>query len=141
MKSVDYEITPYRTIHETGVIALWQKVFTGGPAWNDPASDIERKMAVQRNLFLVAVAGEAVVGTVMGGYDGHRGWIYYLAVAPDRRNHGIGTALVRRIEASLTDIGCPKVNLQVRSTNHEVVEFYRKLGYRLEERVSMGKLL
>jgi len=96
---------------------------------------------VQRELLLVAVMNEVVVGTAMAGYDGHRGWVYYVAVKPERRRHGIGSALMRRVEEELAHMGCPKLNLQVRANNDEVVAFYKRLGYDIEERVSMGKRL
>jgi ribosomal protein S18 acetylase RimI-like enzyme len=85
------------------------------------------------------VVDDAVAGTVMGGYDGHRGWVYAVAVSPRHRRGGIGAALVRRLEADLTERGCLKINLQVRCTNEAVIPFYEKLGYRVEEIVSMGK--
>ena len=80
-------------------------------------------------------------GTVMGGYDGHRGWVYSLAVVPEVRRRGVGTALMRHVERELAVRGCPKVNLQVLASNAATVAFYEKLGYSVEERVSMGKLL
>jgi ribosomal protein S18 acetylase RimI-like enzyme len=98
-------------------------------------------LAVERDLFFVAAVDGAVVGTVMGGYDGHRGWVYSVAVDPRHRRRGIGAALLRRLEAALTERGCLKVNLQVRAWNAGVVPFYEKLGYRVEEVVSMGKRL
>ncbi len=108
---------------------------------NAPATVIRHKLAVQRDLFLVAVCDGALVGTVMGGYDGHRGWVYSLAVSPLARRRGVGTALMRHIERELTARDCPKVNLQVLASNAGTVEFYKKLGYAIEERVSMGKLV
>ena len=99
------------------------------------------KLAVERDLFFVAEVEGAVVGTVMGGYDGHRGWIYSVAVAPHVQRQGIGAALIRHLEAALVARGCLKVNLQVRTSNAAVISFYRRLGYDVEERVSMGKRL
>jgi ribosomal protein S18 acetylase RimI-like enzyme len=135
------DIRPFRESDEADVIALWADVFAYPAAHNDPATVIRHKLAVQRELFFVAVLDGAVVGTVMGGYDGHRGWIYSLAVRPEVRRRGIGTALMRHVERELTRLGCPKVNLQVLASNVATVEFYRRLGYTVEERVSMGKLL
>ena len=135
------EIRPYLESDEAAVAELWREVFPEAPAWNVPAADIERKLAVQRELFLVATIDSEVVGTAMGGYDGHRGWVYYVAVRPRYRRQGIGTALMERVEAGLARLGCPKINLQVRASNEAVVSFYRKLGYRIEERISMGKRL
>ena len=135
------EIRPYSESDEAAVAALWRKVFPGSPAWNHPETDIQRKLSVQRELFLVALADGELVGTAMGGYDGHRGWVYYVAVSRRYRRRGIGTALMQRVEEELLRLGCPKINLQVRASNQEVVAFYEQLGYEVEERVSMGKRL
>ncbi len=123
------------------VIALWNEVLPDAAPHNDPATAIRKKVAVERDLFLVAEVDGAVVGTVMGGYDGHRGWIYAVAVDSRHRHRGIGTALIRRLEAALSESGCLKVNLQIRASNGEVIAFYERLGYVVEERVSMGKRL
>jgi ribosomal protein S18 acetylase RimI-like enzyme len=133
-----------RLFHESDadvVIALWKSVFAYTEPRNDPAKVIRDKLAVQRDLFFVAVENGVVIGTVMGGYDGHRGWIYSLAVNPDARRKGIGTALIRYVERELAKRSCAKINLQVLATNAGVVAFYKKLGYAVEERVSMGKVL
>jgi len=135
------EVRPYLESDETAVVALWRQVFSDVPGRNDPEKDIKRKLDVQRELFLVATAGSELVGTAMAGYDGHRGWVHYLAVHPDHRRQGIGTALMRSVEERLTRMGCPKLNLQVRATNQVVLPFYKRLGYRVEERISMGKPL
>jgi len=135
------EIRPYLESDEAAVAELWREVFPEAPAWNVPAADIGRKLAVQRELFLVATIDSEVVGTAMGGYDGHRGWVYYVAVRPGYRRQGIGTALMERVEAGVARLGCPKINLQVRASNEGVVSFYKKLGYHIEERISMGKRL
>jgi ribosomal protein S18 acetylase RimI-like enzyme len=134
-------IRPYDEGDEGAVAALWREVFPGAPAHNVPEEDIARKLDVQRELFLVATAGGEVVGTAMAGYDGHRGWVYTVAVKPARRRQGIGTALMAEAEARLGRLGCGKVNLQVRAANEGAVAFYRRLGYEVEERVSMGKRL
>jgi len=131
---------PYNETDEKEVENLWLEVFPGSPAWNDPATDIRRKLKIQRELFIVAIIDSAVVGSAMAGYDGHRGWVYYVAVSPAFRRQGIGAALMKRVERDLKQIGCPKLNLQVRADNDEVVAFYKKLGYKVEPRVSMGKL-
>ncbi|MGD2077929.1 MAG: GNAT family acetyltransferase [Chloroflexota bacterium] len=134
-------IRPYAEPDEAGVANLWRDVFPNAPVWNRPEEDIRRKLAIQRELFLVAEAGGRIVGSAMAGYDGHRGWVYYVAVTPRRQRQGIGTALMREVEWRLARIGCPKVNLQVRADNEALVAFYRRLGYMVEERVSMGKRL
>jgi ribosomal protein S18 acetylase RimI-like enzyme len=135
------QIRAYVEADEDAVVELWDEVFPDSPMWNDPRTDMNRKLAVQRGLFLVATVGDRLVGTAMAGYDGHRGWIYYLAVSPNQRRKGIGAALMREVERGLAEIGCPKLNLQVRATNEEVVRFYEKLGYTIEQRVSMAKRL
>jgi ribosomal protein S18 acetylase RimI-like enzyme len=135
------EIRTYEESDEAAVAALWREVFPDAPAHNIPEDDIRRKLAVQRELFFVAVDGGDVVGTALAGYDGHRGWVYYVAVKPSRRRRGIGAALMKRVEEALTAAGCPKLNLQVRAPNRDAVAFYEKLGYVVEERVSMGKQL
>jgi ribosomal protein S18 acetylase RimI-like enzyme len=123
------------------VVALWREVFPGEGGHNDPGRAIRDKLAYQRELFFVAAVDGAVVGTVMAGYDGHRGWIYRVAVDPRRQRHGLGTALLRHAEKELAALGCPKINLQVLASNAGVVAFYEKMGYRVEPRVSMGKRL
>jgi len=138
---IDLEIRAYRDNDKEAVVRLWEEVFPGAPAHNPPAKDIERKLAVQRELFFVAMHQGQLVGTALAGFDGHRGWVYYVASDPRFRRRGIGAALMKRVEQGLAGIGCHKLNLQVRSTNHEVVEFYKKLGYDVEDRVSMGKLI
>ena len=135
------QIRPYSESDEAAVAELWRQVFPGSPSWNHPETDIQRKLSVQRELFLVAALGSEIVGTAMAGYDGHRGWVYYVAVSPRHRRQGIGTALMNNVEQRLASLGCPKLNLQVRASNHEVVSFYESLGYEAEERISMGKRL
>lgn len=134
-------IRSYSESDEASVAHLWREVFPSSPSWNHPETDIQRKLAIQRELFLVAMTDSELVGTAMAGYDGHRGWVYYVAVSPRHRRQGIGTALMGEVEQRLVDMGCPKLNLQVRATNQEVVAFYRTLGYEVEERISMGKRL
>lgn len=122
------------------VISLWHERGLVRP-WNDPHRDIARKLSEQPGLFLVGVEAEAVVATVMAGFDGHRGWAYYLAVAPTHRNKSYGTQLMREVEHLLAQRGCPKLNLLVRSSNLEVIEFYKKLGYTQDEVISLGRRL
>jgi len=135
------EIRPFRKSDEQAVIDLWRAVSLSSAPHNDPATALRTKLAVDRDLLLVAEVGGAVIGTVMGGYDGHRGWVYAVAVHSDPRRRGVGSALMRRIEAALAERGCLKVNLQVVASNLGAVAFYETLGYSVEERVSMGKLL
>jgi len=135
------EIRSYSESDEASVAKLWREVIPDSPSWNNPEADIQRKLTVQRELFLTAWLDAKLVGTAMAGYDGHRGWVYYVAVKPRFRRQGIGSALMRHVEEALADLGCPKLNLQVRVTNDEVIAFYEELGYEVEERVSMGKRL
>lgn len=133
-------IRPYQPQDEEAVIQLWQRCELTRP-WNDPRKDIARKLSVQPELFLVGVEDGAIVATAMAGFDGHRGWINYLAVAPERQRHGHGRQLMRAVEDALLAVGCPKLNLQVRAGNAKAVAFYEALGYGQDELVSMGKRL
>lgn len=122
------------------VVALWHTAGLTRP-WNDPYQDIERKLTVQPELFLVAVDQREVIGTVMAGYDGHRGWLYYLASDPARRGEGIGRALVVAAEERLIAMGCPKVQLMVRPDNQAAQGFYDALGYEPFDTWATGKRL
>jgi ribosomal protein S18 acetylase RimI-like enzyme len=134
-------IGPFEPADGAAVIALWHRCGLVRP-WNDPAKDIARKQAEQPELFGVLRDEEAgVVGTVMAGYDGHRGWINYLAVEPDRQRQGLGRRLMAWAEAALAARGCPKINLQVRQGNEAVLGFYAALGYADDRLVSLGKRL
>jgi ribosomal protein S18 acetylase RimI-like enzyme len=133
-------IRPYAESDESQVIQLWRDVFPDNPPWNVPKADIERKLTAQRELFLVGDLDGQIVATVMAGFDGHRGWVHLVAVAPAHRKRGLGRMMIEA-ENRLRDVGCTKLNLQVRATNQGVITFYEKLGYCVEERVSMGKRL
>ncbi len=133
-------VRPYRLADEEAVVALWQSCGLVVER-NDPRRDIATKLAFQPELFLVGLLEEQLVGSVMAGYEGHRGWINYLAVDPAFRSKSHGRELMKAAEAALQQLGCPKVNLQVRSGNEAVISFYERLGYRVEERVGMGKRL
>lgn len=137
----EIDIRPFEDADENAVAALWRQVFPDDPPWNEPSLVIANKRTIQRQLFLVAMENGALAGTAMGGYDGHRGWVYALAVRPDLRRRGLGTRLMARLESALAGLGCLKINLQVRAGNESVVAFYQRLGYSVEERVSLGKLL
>jgi ribosomal protein S18 acetylase RimI-like enzyme len=125
---------------EPDVVRLWEACGLTR-AWNDPRKDIARKLTVQPELFLVGVQDNAIVATAMGGYDGHRGWVNYLAVDVAQRGSGLGRQLMAEAERLLVARGCPKLNLQVRSTNTAVIEWYRTLGYEPDNAVSLGKRL
>ena len=133
-------IRAYRESDQHAVVALWRECGLVRP-WNDPVKDIHRKLCVQRDLFLVATLDGRLVATVMVGYEGHRGWINYLAVATEFRGRGFGRRLMDEVEARLLAIGCPKINLQIRRSNTEAVEFYRSLGFTEDDSLSMGKRL
>lgn len=132
------------------VLALWREAF---PEYNDasrphrnPRLSIANKLGTQPELFFVAIRNDgdvegAIVGTAMAGYDGHRGWLYSVAVAPQARRHGLGTRLVRHAESALAAMGCLKLNLQVLTDKAEVLAFYERLGYRADAVVSLGKRL
>jgi ribosomal protein S18 acetylase RimI-like enzyme len=134
-------VRPFETYDEPSVIALWEHVFPDDPVWNKPSDVIHRKLSVQRELFLVCTFNEHLAGTVLAGFDGVRGWIHKLAVHPDFQRKGLASLLMSAAEDRLLELGCPKLNLQVRSTNTAVIEFYENAGYLVEDRVSMGKRL
>ncbi len=133
-------IRPFATSDTEAVVALWHEAGLTRP-WNDPYRDIERKLTVQPELFLVATRGERVCGSVMAGYDGHRGWLYYLAVDSADRGIGVGRRLVREAEERLTALGCPKVQLMVRPENSRTRGFYAALGYEDFDTWATGKRL
>lgn len=122
------------------VIALWVNCELTRP-WNNPQQDIDRKLAVNDELFIVATDNEKILGTVMGGYDGHRGWINYLAVDPSLRHQGLGRQLMKAVEERLLAKGCPKINLQVREGNDSVMAFYEAIGFTDDHCKSFGKRL
>jgi len=134
------ELRPYRTQDESAVVALWEQCGLTR-AWNDPRKDIARKLTVQPELFLVGTLDGKLVASLMAGYEGHRGWVNYLAVAPECRRRGYGRILMQRAEELLLQLGCPKVNIQVRASNAEALGFYRGIGYVQDEAVSLGKRL
>lgn len=134
------EIRPFEPGDEDAVVQLWKDCGLV-KAWNDPHRDIRRKSRVQPGMFLVACDTGGIVATVMAGYDGHRGWINYLAVDPKHRRRGIGRAMMDEAEKELRAAGCPKINLQVRRTNTQVMAFYEKIGFQQDPVVSYGKRL
>jgi ribosomal protein S18 acetylase RimI-like enzyme len=126
-------------VHGSQVVKLWETVFGYKTAHNSPRLVIDKKLAVDDHLFFVATADEAVVGTIMAGYDGHRGWISSVAVATSHRRKRIGFLLVSHAERELMSRGCVKINLQILEGNKDAVQFYSFLGYSAEKRISMGK--
>jgi ribosomal protein S18 acetylase RimI-like enzyme len=134
------QIRPFDPEDETAVVSLWKRCDLVR-SWNDPHKDIHRKLRVRPDLFLIGVLDGQVIATVMAGYEGHRGWLNYLAVAPEHQRRGFGRAIVGEAERLLQEAGCPKINLQIRKTNVGVIQFYRDLGYSVDEVVSMSKRL
>jgi ribosomal protein S18 acetylase RimI-like enzyme len=134
------QIRPFQMDDEAGVIALWRQCDLIRP-WNDPHKDICRKLSAGAELFLVGSVDSRIVASVMAGYEGHRGWLNYLAVAPEWRGRGFARGIVAAAEALLRNAGCPKINLQVRTSNQAAIEFYRRIGYSVDDVVSMGKRL
>ena len=136
----EIKIRPYRQADEADVIQLWKRCNLIVPQ-NDPADDIARKIKVQPELFLVGVRDDRIIASVMAGYEGHRGWINYLAVDPDFRRQGIGRFLMGAVEKELRKRGCPKINLQVRKSNAAVIKFYERIGFTVDDVVGLGKKL
>jgi len=133
-------IRPYQPQDETAVVQLWLQCNLVVPQ-NNPKRDINRKLQVNPEWFLVGILGHHVVATCMAGYEGHRGWINYLAVSPHHRRQGIGRRIMEEAEKRLSADGCPKINLQVRKTNRAVIQFYERIGYTRDPVASMGKRL
>jgi ribosomal protein S18 acetylase RimI-like enzyme len=136
----NFHIRQYSPEDRKAVIELWQKCNLTRP-WNNPRLDIERKLKVNPELFLVGSVDTKVIATVMGGYEGHRGWVNYLAVDPEYQRKELGQQIMKAIEDKLLAIGCPKINLQIRTDNLSAVSFYKSIGYKTDDVISMGKRL
>lgn len=134
------DIRPYRSDDEDAVVRLWIACQLIGPK-NNPRRDTARKLRVNPEWFLVGELGGEIVATCMVGYEGHRGWINYLAVAPEYQKRGIAGQIMEEAERLLRDAGCPKINLQVRTANAQVIEFCKRIGFEVDDVVSMGKRL
>jgi ribosomal protein S18 acetylase RimI-like enzyme len=135
------QIRPYEARDLEPLVALLGRVFPDPAPHNEPRGSIQRKLGLLPELLLVGHEDGRLVATAMGGWDGHRGWLYQVAVAPEARGRGHGRAIVEQVEACLRACGCPKLNLQVLTSNPAALGFWRALGYRVEERHSLGKLL
>ena len=133
-------IRPYQTQDNYQLINLWRDSGLTNPS-NDPMEDIQRKIEINPEMLLVGFVDGKLIASVMFGYEGHRGWINYLAVAESFRGRGFGRKLIEKTEKLLLKMGCPKVNLQVRERNASVVDFYLALGYTNERHISLGKRL
>jgi len=132
------EIQEYDNKYKESVISLWRECGLVIPQ-NNPEKDIERKLQVDRDLFLVGLLGNEVIASVMGGYEGHRGWINYLAVKPEHKRKGYGQSIMQAVETLIHNKGCPKINLQVRTSNETVIKFYESIGYGNDNVVGLGK--
>lgn len=132
-----FKIECYKPEYKNAIVDLWRKCNLVVP-WNDPFDDIKRKVEFQPELFFIGLANGEVVGSIMVGYEGHRGWINYLAVSPSFQRKGYGTKLVEKAVKELRRLGCPKINLQVRRSNVQVIEFYKHLGFKEDDVTSLG---
>lgn len=132
-------IRPYTEEDQDSVIKLWEKVFPGAPPHNNPARDRRTRQEVPPELFLLAFYEEVLVGLVMADCEGQQGWVHYLGVDPDHRRKGIGTSLMKRVEARLIGMGCRELHFQIWASKEEVQSFYETLGYSAEDRLTMGK--
>jgi ribosomal protein S18 acetylase RimI-like enzyme len=136
----NFEIRTYRNSDEAHVINLWEKCKLVVP-WNDPKKDIQRKLSERPDLFFVGLLENLLIASCMAGFDGHRGWVYYVAVHPKHRRKGFATKLMEIAEEKLKEIGCPKIQLMVRESNLRVIEFYKNISYKIDPLVTMGKTL
>ena len=133
-------IRAFKQVDKVAVVELWQACGLIVP-WNDPVKDIHRKLEVDPDLFIVGELEGAIMATVMGGYEGHRGWINYLAVTPSQQGSGYGRKLMAEIELRIKNKGCPKINLQIRQSNIDVIAFYAVIGYGNDNVIGLGKRL
>ncbi len=134
------DIRSYQPADQDQVIALWEACELLRP-WNDPVKDIQRKLARDGELFFVGVQNHVVIASVMVGYEGHRGWVNYLAVSPEFQRCGYGRQIMQHAESALESLGCPKVNLQIRESNNQAINFYQALGYLDDKVIGLGKRL
>jgi hypothetical protein len=133
------KIRNYHQSDKESVISLWKEIFNPNQHHNTPEIAINMKIKNNDNLFFIAEEENQIIGTIISGFDGHRGWLYSLAVHPDYWRKGIGTLLVKRALDELKNVGCLKVNLQIYGKNKTVKDFYEKMGFIIEDRISMGK--
>ena len=140
MNAQKVNIRTYKDSDKEEVVGLWEQCNLVVP-WNHPETDINIKMNFQPELFLVGEVGGRIIATVMAGFEGHRGWINYLAVLPKFQKQGVGRTMMQKAEQRLRDLGCPKINLQVRSSNKDVIAFYKSVGFSQDDVISLGKRL
>jgi len=131
-------IRPYIPDDESSVVDLWDQCNLIVPQ-NDPVLDIHEKLSFQPDLFLVGIVESSLIGTIMIGYEGHRGWINYLAVHPKYRKRGFGRQLMDHATKLLKSMGCQKINVQIRNSNRAVIEFYKAIGFSDDDVVGFGK--
>ncbi len=134
------KIRKFEISDQDQIINLWTKCKLVVP-WNDPTKDIQRKLEVNPELFLIGELSGVIIASVMGGYEGHRGWINYLAVSPEHQRKGYGQKIMEKVENLLKLKGCPKINLQIRNTNKDVIMFYNSIGYGDDQVIGLGKPL
>ena len=132
-----FRIIPYNSQYQKALVDLWKKCGLIVPS-NDPVEDIKKKLEFQPQLLLIALVDERLIGSVMIGYEGHRGWLNYLAISPEHQRKGYGRKLVQKAISKLKEFGCLKVNVQVRKTNISAVGFYRHLGFKDDNVISLG---
>jgi ribosomal protein S18 acetylase RimI-like enzyme len=140
LETMKMEIRRFEQGDSAAVVQLWSDCGLVVP-WNDPHKDIQRKLTVQPEMFLVGCTDDQIIASVMAGYDGHRGWINYLAVHPAHQRSGVGRRMMEEAENRLRAAGCPKINLQVRGGNAAVIAFYNEIGFKMDDVVSLGKRL
>ncbi|BAY89876.1 MULTISPECIES: GNAT family acetyltransferase [unclassified Tolypothrix] len=140
MQNINLLLRPYQEPDEEQVINLWYRCNLVVP-WNDPKQDIKLKVQVQPELFFVGLIEDEVIATLMAGYEGHRGWFNYLAVTPEYQRQGIGKYMVEQATIKLKLLNCPKINIQIRNSNKDVIQFYEHLGFKIDDVISMGKRL
>ena len=136
----ELNIRIYKESDEEQIINLW-KICNLIVPWNNPKTDIQRKLSENPELFFVGEIEEKLIATCMAGYDGHRGWAYYVAVHPDWQRKEFAATMMEHAEKKLKEIGCPKIQLMVRNSNLGIMEFYKKIGYKIDPLVTMGKTL
>jgi ribosomal protein S18 acetylase RimI-like enzyme len=134
------DIRPAEPTHREAVIATWEAAGLTR-SWNDPIADFDRACAGETSVVLVGIEDGTVIATAMAGDDGHRGWVYYVAVREDARGRGLGTEMMAAAEGWLRARGVPKVQLMVRESNESVVAFYEALGYEVTPVRVLGRWL
>ncbi len=136
-KTLSFGIIRYNQDYQKALVDLWEKCNLIVPQ-NDPIEDIQRKLEFQPDLFFVALLDGKLIGSVMAGYEGHRGWLNYLAVLPEYQKKGYGRKLVEKATIELEKLGCLKLNVQIRESNISAVRFYERLGFKDDHVVSLG---